>query len=86
VAGVTFSAGESVDILTVEVAISARHLQVPPDRFGEVRRFFGEFFLPQLLAGIFLHDSLLSEKTALTVQILTEVMKKSSFLHLMQVG
>jgi hypothetical protein len=52
VAGVTFSARESVDILTVEVAFFACHFQVTPDRSGEVRGFFGELLLTQLLAGI----------------------------------
>ena len=59
VTSVTLGAREGVDVLTVEVAIFARHCQVTPDRFGKIRCFFGELSLIQFLVRILLHDFLL---------------------------
>lgn len=79
-AGMTLGAREGVYVLAVEVAICAGHFKVTPDRFGEIRRFFGESFLLQFFVWILLHACLLFLKMHCNSKILAEVSRISSFL------
>ena len=61
-AGVALGAREGVNVLIVEVALVACHLQSPPDRFRKTWLLSGNPFFVRLLLRILLHDVLLSER------------------------
>ena len=87
VARMAFGAGESVNVLVVEVAILARHLLACPDRFCEIGKLLGKVVFALFLVLILLHNSSPFRKKMHHIgYILAEVAKISSFFNYLQLN
>jgi len=59
-------AREGVNVLIIELALLARHVQFSPYWSGEIRSLCGDFALVSFFNKVFLHDSLLSVNNYIT--------------------